>query len=223
MKHLCLFLLGLSIFVVLSPPTGAQEKAGTEPVLHQQNPRYQLQINDTIEIDFRFTPEFNQTVTVQPDGYINLRDLPDMRIVGKTTPELEQILQKAYSKILHDPAVAVQLKDFEKPYFIAAGELGKPGKYDLRGDTTVVQAISMAGGFNEKSKHSQVLLFRRLSNEWTEVKKLDVKEMLKTADLREDLHLRPGDLVYVPKNTISKIGRLIPTASAGAFYNPTAR
>jgi len=194
-----------------------------EPALGSANPRYQLRIGDTLDIAFRFTPEYNQSVVIQPDGFINLMDLPDLHVAGKTTPEIIRILQKAYAPILHNPAVIVQLKDFEKPYFVAGGELGRPGKYDLRGDTTVLQAISIAGGFNEKSKHSQVLLFRRVSDEWTEVKKLDLKRMLATADLREDLHLRPGDMVYVPKNALSKIQHYIPTSGMGLYYNPAAR
>jgi len=191
-------------------------RKGVEPTLRLANERYLLQIGDTIEIVFRFTPDFNQTVTIQPDGYINLRDVPDLHAAGKSTPELTNLLQKAYSGILHDPVVTLQLKDFEKPYFVAGGELGRPGKYDLRGDTTVVQAIEIAGGFKDSSKHSQVLIFRRVSDQWTEVKKLDVKEMLRSGDLAEDLHLRTGDMIYVPKNFISKIKRFIPAASASA-------
>jgi polysaccharide biosynthesis/export protein len=194
--------------------TGIQK--GGEPVLRTADARYLLQIGDTIEIVFRFTPEFNQTVTIQPDGYINLRDVADLRAAGKSTPELTELLQKVYSRILHDPVVTLQLKDFEKPYFVAGGELGRPGKYDLRGDTTVVQAIEIAGGFKESAKHSQVLLFRRLSDQWTEVKKLDVKEMLHSGDLTEDLHLRPGDMIYVPKNFVSKIKQFIPSTGVSA-------
>ncbi len=220
MKHRCLLLLCLSAIVVLAAPTGAQERTATQPVLQPANARYLLQPNDVVEIVFRFTPEFDQTVTVQPDGFVNLWNLPDMRVVGKTTPQLAQMLQKAYAPILHDPVVDVRLKEFEKPYFIATGEVGRPGRYDLRGPTTVIQAIAEAGGLNEKSKHSEVLLFRRLSDQWTEVKKLDIKQMLKAGDLKEDVHLRPGDMVFVPKNTISKIQRFIPTPSLGFYVNP---
>ncbi len=194
--------------------------AVSEPVLQPHDPRYQLRVGDTLDISFRLTPEFNQIVTIQPDGFINLRDLPDLQVAGKTTPEVIEILKKRYSRILHDPEITLVLKDFEKPYFIANGELGHPGKYELRGDTTVLEAIGIAGGFNEKSKHSQVLLFRRVSDEWMSVKKLDMKEMINTGDLSEDLHLRPGDMIYVPKNTISKIKPFIPIPSIGVYGTP---
>ncbi len=211
-----LFLLACSL------PTGrslAQEQSSkaAEPVLWPHDMRYRLQIGDAIEITFRLTPEFNQAVTIQPDGFINLRELPDLRAAGKTTPELTEALKKLYSGILHDPVVTVQLKDFEKPYFIAGGEVGRPGKYDLRGDTTVTQAVQIAGGFKESSRHSQVLLWHRISDEWTEQKLLDVKAMLTSGNLKEDVHLRPGDMIYIPQNTISKIQRFIPSMSIGSY------
>lgn len=192
-----------------------------QPSLQRRNPRYQLCISDVFDLDFPFTPEFNQIgVTVQPDGYISLLGVGDLHVEGQTVPEVTQALRAAYGKILHDPVITIALTDFDKPYFIASGEVAHPGKYDLRGDTTVTQAVAIAGGFNENSKHSQVLLFRRASNDWVEVRKLNVKQMLRAANLSEDLHLRPGDMLFVPKNTVSKIKRLIPASSLGMYYNP---
>jgi polysaccharide export outer membrane protein len=193
-------------------------KGATEtPTLKLRNPRYQLCKGDVVELNFPITPEFNQTLTVQPDGFIALRDVGDLHVEGQTIPELTQTLRNAYKDILHDPAISIVLKEFEKPYFIVGGQVGKPGKYDLRGDTTVVQALEIAGGMTEASKHSSVYLFRRVSNDWTETTKLDVKKMMHSGDLAEDLHLRPGDMVYVPKNTFSKLSRFIPTPNVGTF------
>ena len=190
-----------------------------KPALQQRNPRYLVQRSDVLEISFTFTPEYNRTVTVQPDGYISLRDLPDLHVEGKTTPEVAELIKSAYAKILHNPAVTVELKDFEKPYFIAGGQMGKPGKYDLRGETTLTQAVAMAGGFTEKSKHSQVLLFRRASNDWVEARKFDVKQMMTQADLREDPILQPGDMIFVPQNALSKISPYIPRVNLGFYMN----
>jgi polysaccharide export outer membrane protein len=172
-------------------------------------------------LTFPFTPDFNQTVSVNPDGFITLAGLGDLRVAGKTVPEVRELLKTAYARILHDPVVNIVLKDFQKPYFIASGQIGHPGKYDLLGDTTLTQAIAIAGGFNESSKHSQVLLFRRVSNDWVEVKVVDVKKMFQAANLTEDLHLQPGDMFFVPQNRISKIKKWIPytSVSAGVYPN----
>jgi polysaccharide biosynthesis/export protein len=186
----------------------------------ERRPLYRLHKSDVLELSFTFSPEFNQTVTVQPDGFVTLKDLPETYVEGLTLPELQAALRKAYAGILHDPEITIVLKDFDKPYFIASGEVSRPGKYELRGDTTVTEALAMAGGFNGQAKHSQVVLFRRVSDGLAESRVLDVKHMLRAKDLTEDMHLKPGDLLFVPQNTISKVRRYLPISSLGAYWNP---
>ena len=79
---------------------------------------------------------------------------------------------------MHDPEVSVILKDFDKPFFLAGGQVNRPGKYQLRADTTVTEAVAIAGGFNDQARHSQVVLFRRVSGDLVESRVLDVKHML---------------------------------------------
>jgi polysaccharide export outer membrane protein len=199
------------------------ENAGNASVgssFNQRYARYKLEFGDQFDVSFELSPEFNQTVTVQPDGYITLRGAGDVRVVGQTVPQLTETLKQAYGKILKDPVISVVLKDFEKPYFIADGQVGKPGKYELRGETTLTQGIAIAGGFNDAAKHSQVLLFRRVDSDWVSAKIINVKEMEKKGDLHEDPYLHPGDMLFVPKNRLSKIKPFLPTASMGTFLNP---
>ena len=186
----------------------------------QRNARYRLRKGDSADLDFSFSPEFNQTIAVQPDGYVTLRGVGSIHVEGETVPELTESVKRVYSDILHDPVVAITLKNFEMPYFIVAGEVAKPGKYDLRSDLTVTQAVAIAGGFNDKSKHSQVVLFRVLASGGYQTKVVDVKKLLAARNLSEDLRLQPGDTVYVPQNRISKIRPYLPVSSVGAYYNP---
>ena len=74
---------------------------------------------------------------------------------GKQLPKLSTLLTKAYAKILHNPIIAVDLTNFQAPQFTIFGEVGKPGQYQLRYDTTVSQAIAIGGGFLPSAK-SQV-------------------------------------------------------------------
>ena len=144
----------------------------------------------------------------------------DLHIQDKTVPELIEAVRSAYSKILRDPVITVELKDFEKPYFIVGGEVARPGKYDLRGDTTILEAVTMAGDLKAQSNSSQVLLFRRASKDLVEVKQLNLKRILRTRNLAEDTYLRPGDMVFVPKSILSKLDRFMPVPSLGMFFNP---
>ena len=201
-----------------SQSQNADNQAG-ESGLQRRDARYRLQISDVIQLDFPLTPEFAQTVTVQPDGFITLRNVGDVKVVGQTLPELTQTLRRAYRKVLHDPIINVDLKDFQRPYFIASGFVARPGKYDLREDTTVTEALAIAGGLSPGAKHSQILLFHKVSDNWAAVKKLDVKHMLREGNLSEDVHLQPGDMLYVPQNAISKIRPFVPLPSVG-IYGP---
>jgi polysaccharide biosynthesis/export protein len=204
-----------------SVSTSSQETQSTEsPQLTHRNPRYELSRDDVFEIKFPLTPEFDQTATVQPDGYITLVGVGELHVLGETVPQLTQSIRTAYANILHDPIISIRLDDFQKPYFIVGGWVGHPGKYDLRGQTTVIQGLEIAGGFTESSKHSEVWLFRRVSDQWVESEKINVKDMLKKGNLQEDVMLHPGDMIYVPQNRLSKVSRFIPVASMGTYLTP---
>jgi polysaccharide biosynthesis/export protein len=191
------------------------------PRLGGRRPLYRLNRSDVVALSFTLSPEFDQTLTIQPDGYISLKDASSVLAQGLTLEELQLAVRKAYTGYLHDPQVAVALKEFEHPYFVAGGEVGRPGKYELRGDTTVIQAVEIAGGFTHQAKHSQVLLFRRVNDELVEAHVYNMKRMLKGKKLGEISELRPGDLIYVPQNAISKIEPFLTRPELGMYVSST--
>src|SRR5260370_33352831 len=119
--------------------TTAQEIA-EHPELHRRNPRYQLGKDDALQVNFNLTPELNQRANDQPDGYITLLGVGDLHVEGQTVPNVTQLIRTAYPKTLHNSILTVRLMDFETPYFLAGGEVGHPGKFELRGDTTLTEA-----------------------------------------------------------------------------------
>jgi protein involved in polysaccharide export with SLBB domain len=189
------------------------------PQLQRRNPRYEVVNGDVISIEFPYTPKFDQTVTVNPDGYITLRDVGGIHVEGETVPQIKGDIAKAYATILRDPEVSVTLKQFATPYFLALGQVNKPGKYDLRGPTTVAEAVAMAGGFTGKGKRNDIILFRRVSDSWVSATKVNLKHMLSSKNLGEDLQLHPGDMIYVPQNKLSKIKPFIPLPSLSYYLH----
>jgi polysaccharide biosynthesis/export protein len=187
----------------------------------QRHPLYRLRPSDVIEVSFTVAPEFDQTLTVQPDGYVMLKDAGLVEVEGRNLEEFSAAVQKAYRGYMHDPQPAVALKEFEHPSFIVGGEVGKPGKYELRSDTTVAEAVEIAGGLTQQAKHSQVVLFRRVNDDLVEARLIDLKKMLKEKSLREDVHLRAGDMVYVPQNALSKIARFLTKPALSMYVSPT--
>ena len=187
----------------------------------ERRPLYRLRKSDVIDIRFTFSPEYDQTVTVQPDGYIVLKGVGALLAEGLTLSEITSSIRELYALILREPEISVTLKDFERPFFVAGGQLGRPGKYELRSRTTVSEGIQIAGGFTEQSKHSQVVLFRRAQDGMVETHVLNLKAMLASRNLEEDIELKPGDMLYVPQNRISKIKKYLPTSSLSLFLSPT--
>jgi polysaccharide export outer membrane protein len=199
---------------------GGADGQGKPSLGGERHPLYRLHPSDVVEISFTVAPEFDQTLTVQPDGYVMLKDAGMVEVQGLNLEEFSDAVQKAYRGYLHDPQAAVALKEFERPYFIVGGEVGKPGKYELRSDTTVAEAVEIAGGLTQMAKHSQVVLFRRVNDDLVETRLLNLKKMLKEPNLKEDAHLRPGDMVFVPQNSISKIARYLSKPSLSMYFNP---
>jgi polysaccharide export outer membrane protein len=195
-----------------------EEPDPDRPALERRNPRYKIQRDDVLFITFSLSPEFNQTVTVQPDGYVNLQGAGSLYIQGMTIPQVIEALKHGYAKILHDPIIDVDLTDFQKPFFIVSGQVGKPGQYDLRFDTTVSEAIAIAGGFTPQAK-TQVFLYHRISDGWVEVKKLNLKDILHGKNVNEDAVMKPGDMIFVPEKFITNFRKYVPY-SVGMYLSP---
>ena len=199
--------------------TNASQTSGPQPQLQQRNPRYIIQRQDVLLLTFPLTPEFNQTVTVQPDGYVNLQDAESLHVQGLTVPEMTAALQNAYGHVLHNPAINVDLVDFQKPLFTVSGQVGKPGQYELRADTTVAEALAVAGGMTQAAK-TQVFLFHRTSTDWFAVREVNMKDILRGKNVNEDAHLQPGDMIYVPEKFIANFRKYVPyTLNAGSYIN----
>ncbi len=171
---------------------------------------YRLNPSDVLDLDFRFTPELNQSVIVRPGGFITLLGVGEVRAVGLTVPEVTRAIERAYSSLLRDPLITVSLKDFKKPYIIVDGEVGRPGQYELRGSMTLTDAIAVAGGFTEHAKHSEVWVFHRLPDGTVGSRQFNVKRMEDRGDLNDDPRVDASDVIFVPKSIMSKLGRFSP-------------
>ncbi len=166
-------------------------------------------------LTFPLSTELNQTVTIQPDGYISLQSAGSVYAQGLTAPELAEAVKKAYAGILHDPVINVDVQDFQKPSFTVTGQVGKPGQYELRSDLTVAEALAVAGGMTMQTAKTQVLLFHRTSKDWVEVKKVNLRDILKGKNVNEDAMVKPGDMIFVPEKFIANFRKYVPYSVGG--------
>jgi polysaccharide biosynthesis/export protein len=200
-----LFLIGIS--AGFGKPQQAQLVTRDQP--------YRLQPSDVLELEYEYTPEYNQTVTVGPDGTVMLRLVGTVKVEGLSLDEATSAIKTKASVPLNHPELSLTLKEFVKPHFTIYGEVQKPGVYDMHGGVTVLQAIAMSGGQKETSKQTQVVLLRKVNGDMAEVKVINTKTMSTADGVREDFALKPDDMIIVPKNKLGKLEPYIRVTSMG--------
>jgi polysaccharide export outer membrane protein len=204
--------------VVEQQQRSAAEGSADHPALQHRHPRYRVNRDDVLQINFALSPELNQKVTIQPDGYITLQSIGSIYIAGLTVPEVVAAIKKASANILNDPIIDVDLLDFQRASFTVTGQVSKPGQYDLRHDTNVAEAIAVAGGLLPTAK-TQIFVYHRVSPSWMEVKKYNLKEVLNGKNVNEMIEMQPGDMVFVPEKFITNFRKYVPY-TLGIYANP---
>lgn len=176
---------------------------------------YRLQPSDVLDLEYVYTPEYNQVATVEPDGTVRLKLIGSIKVAGLSLDQATAAITAKASVPLNSPELTLTLKEFVKPHITVYGEVTRPGEYDIHGEVTVLQAIALSGGVKDTSKQTQVVLVRKINSDVAEVKVIDVKAMSTAKGAREDFALRPDDMLIVPKNRLGKIEPYIRVASMG--------
>ncbi len=210
--------LGAQIQGAGGAPVGQRRPLSEAP--KSMGAAYVLRPGDTVDVVYRYTPEFNETLVVGPDGHAFVKAAGDMQLGGLTVLQLQARITTASAAKLADPEIAVTLKDFDKPHIFVAGEVNTPGRMDLRRPTTALQAILSSGGPKDDAAMGRVLLFRRIDAETAEVHVLRLDKYTRRAREGNDMLLEPDDMLLVRRDLPSQIERYMKLANIGFYLNP---
>jgi len=172
-----------------------------------------------MQLSYRYSPEYDQTLTVQPDGEVSIDLIGQVAVGNETLDQAKASILALLNTRLNQPEITLTLTDFVRPMYTVVGEVGSPGKFELRGSMTALDAIAVAGGLKSSAKHSQVILFRRVDGDIASTHILNLKKLMnaKHPHLEEDMALAPGDLLVIPKNHVSKIADYVHWVSVGSY------
>ncbi|MFH1848335.1 MAG: polysaccharide biosynthesis/export family protein, partial [Candidatus Omnitrophota bacterium] len=206
---------------VIPLPSQGSAAANVFPKPHKERLKYIIGEGDELEIFVWQHEELNKKVVVRPDGNISFPLVGDIRAAGLTPPELSSNVRESLSRLLKAPQVTVMVSDFSSKNIFVLGEVGKPGAYKFRGGVNILNAISDAGGWRDSAVLSSVMLVRKVFTDAPEVKRLNVWRLIKKGDFSQNADIRPGDIVYVPKNFVANIGAFIDNLKVNfsAFYD----
>ncbi|RMG59757.1 MAG: hypothetical protein D6713_04615 [Deltaproteobacteria bacterium] len=158
---------------------------------------YRIGPGDVLHISVWNNEELTQDVMVRPDGKISLPLIQDVTAEGFTTEELKKIIEVRLKEFIIEPVVTVVVREVNYPKFFIMGEVAHPGTYPLREKLTLLQAISVAGGFTQFASPSRIVLIRRKGN-YQEKVTVNYYKILKSNPGEENVILKPGDTIIVP-------------------------
>jgi polysaccharide export outer membrane protein len=166
---------------------------------------YRIQPGDQLDLTFYPNPEFNDEVTVRPDGKIALRLVGSQQAAGLTPEQLARQLDTAYLGELRDPGASVHVKSMPSREVFVAGRVAHPGSFPLEPGMTAMEAISDAGGFADDAREKSVVLIRRDMCGTPHGMRIDLAAAVDEDGSDEDVALLPRDMLVVPRSTIGNI------------------
>ncbi len=181
-------------------------------------PSYRLYPGDEMDLVVPSAPELNKTVTVQPDGRVNLPLIGPQMAADRTADELEAQLSEAYASQLLRPEVTVTFRAQPLKVFVG-GEVGKPGVYDMPGDIDARRAVIEAGGFLYTAKRSEVIVIRRGRGGVAMMRTVDLSKPFKDAAHADLVPLRRFDVVYVPQTGLASFATIMQQIRASLPFN----
>lgn len=164
---------------------------------------YYIGIGDRLDIIFPIQRELNMVdIVVRRDGRISLPYLGDEMAAGRTPMGLDSVLTGRYTEYLKTPELSVVVRNTPDKLVYVLGQVRDPGGYATNLDVSLLQAISLAGGFYEGAKRDHVVVIRRMSPDRVIGVEINVREILEGTAIQNDIMLRDYDIVYVPKTRL---------------------
>ncbi|MCX5665448.1 MAG: polysaccharide biosynthesis/export family protein [Candidatus Omnitrophica bacterium] len=184
---------------VMQPPTTVAEAS-----------KYTLGPDDVIEVEVRRHPEFSGKYIVTAEGKIEYKFIGDVFVEGLTKVQLQERLAAVLSDYIIEPEVNVQILQYLSKVYYVIGAVNRPGKYFMKGNTIpILEAIVQAGLPNQASSTRKCRLISPARKGKGKVIYVNVYELLYGGDLKCNLDMKPGDVLYVPTTTIAKVIQII--------------
>ena len=187
--------VAMMVFLVLAvdaaPRPGDSEP---EPALNND---YRIGVGDLLNIQVWKEADLTRSVPVRPDGKISFPLLDDIQAAGLTPLELKAALTEKLRQFLSEPRVTVLVEEVNSYKVYVMGEVLTQGALVLKSKTTLLQAISLAGGFTQYAKRNEITVLRRTAKRDERII-VSYERILSGRNPEQNLTLEPGDTVVVP-------------------------
>lgn len=185
----------------VSAQTGGTAPSSAPASHSNVSPDYIIGPGDVLQIFVWRQPELSVSVPVRPDGKISTPLVEDIVAVGKTPSDLARGIEKVLSEYVRSPQVNVIVTDpvstFSQVKVI--GQVDKPQALPFREGITALDAVLAVGGLGDFAAGNRAKIVRTQDGKTTEIK-IRLDDLLNKGDMRQNVKLRPGDVLVVPES-----------------------
>jgi polysaccharide export outer membrane protein len=160
---------------------------------------YVLDTQDMLTISVLQPDPFTVELTVAPDGTITFPYIGTVSVKGQTLMQTQEKIQTGLMDYMKYPVVSVSLRQSKSLTFFVFGEVQRPGSYILEKDTTVLKAITTAGGFTRVAATDNVKVVRQLADGTTSALNVDVGGLMNGRSTKDE-KIERGDVITVSKS-----------------------
>lgn len=205
----------------VNSPAASQAADKLTAVAKPGNAAYKIGPLDVLSVSVFKVPDLNKDVQVAEDGMINYPLVGDVAAAGKTARELEQELTKKLgAKYLKNPQVSVLVKEFNSQRVTVSGSVKTSGVYAIKGNTSLMQVVAMAGDVDTSTDSGDVVVFRSINGQRSAAK-FDIDDI--RAGKAADPQVEPGDVIVVnssaTKVALHNVLTALPLATTAAVFS----
>jgi polysaccharide export outer membrane protein len=182
---------GASAQTVAGTTTNASAEAG--PSLDA----YKIGPEDVLAITVWKNEPMSRVVQVRPDGMISLPLIDDVAAAGLTPVQFRDVLAKRLAEFIPNPEVSVIVTDVRNYKVSVLGEVMKPGRFELKSYTTILDVIAQAGGFTQFAARGKIVVLRPAGKTMKRIP-FNYNKVVAAGREEENFYLQPGDIVLVP-------------------------
>lgn len=193
-------LLSVVLFVGIVAKGDAADNALKTPLppqaIAQASPEYLLGPEDQIRVSVWENAQLTLDLIVRPDGKISVPLIQDVVAEGQTAAELSNTIHDRLLTYIKEPQVSVIVLQVNAPKFFVVGNVVRPGSYPLRGETSVLQGLAIAGGFTQFASTRNIKIIRNIGGK-QESRKVNYNAMIEEGG-QGNYVLRSRDTIVVP-------------------------
>ncbi|WP_447968841.1 polysaccharide biosynthesis/export family protein [Nitrospira sp. M1] len=157
---------------------------------------------DVLDVVVWKNEDLSKEVVIRPDGKVSLPLIGDVPAAGLTADQLAEEIEERYKAFKENPAVSVNVIEVNSYYVFVVGEVNTPGKLQMKSYTTILQAVSLAGGFTQFASQNDIRIIRNVLNGDGKVKELRIPvrydDLISDDGAAYNVTLQSGDTIVVP-------------------------